>query len=56
MNDISKYNINVVTNKNYIRKKDIEDLSGDPSKLKGLINYNFKYKIEDTLQWMYKNG
>ncbi|MBH21729.1 MAG: epimerase [Rhodobiaceae bacterium] len=55
MNHISKHNIKVVMNKNFIRKSDIDDLSGDPSKLQSTINYSFKYKIQETLRWMYEN-
>lgn len=53
MDDISNFKMNVRVNKKFIRENDITDLSGDPSKLKMLINYPFCFDIENTLHSIY---
>lgn len=40
--------------KKYIRENDVQFISGNPTKMHGLINYKFKYKLENTLELMLK--
>ena len=55
MNEISGNTLKVYTSEKYSRSNEIKDLSGDCVKLNDLINYTFKYNIEDTLKHMYEN-
>jgi nucleoside-diphosphate-sugar epimerase len=51
--DMSKHNIEVKTNPKFVRKNEIVDLKGDPSKLfRFLGTDDFSYSINDTLYSM----
>ncbi|WOE69448.1 GDP-mannose 4,6-dehydratase [Hydrogenimonas thermophila] len=55
MNEIAGYSIKVSINPAFVRKNEIKRLSGDEKKILSITNYKFKYKIRDTLEWMYKH-
>jgi len=55
MNEIAQYKINVKVNPEFIRKDEIEVLTGSSDRLNKLIG-NIKYKkLEETLKEMYEN-
>tara|TARA_B100000242_G_scaffold293237_1_gene270724 strand:+ start:11845 stop:12708 length:864 start_codon:yes stop_codon:yes gene_type:complete len=53
MNDISKREIRVEVNQLYVRKNEINDLYGNPDKLREVISFESKFTIDDTLKWMF---
>ena len=55
MNGISGVNMNVISSKEFSRDGEIKDLSGNTTLLEGIVDYCFKYDLQDTLKYMYDN-
>lgn len=53
LDEISGRTLSVKTNPMFSRSNEVKDLSGDPRKLMSMVDYSFRYQIEDTLRWMY---
>lgn len=55
MNEISGSSMNVITKEKFVRKNEIDNLTGSNEKLRASIQLDFKYSINDTLRWMYSS-
>jgi GDP-6-deoxy-D-talose 4-dehydrogenase len=55
LNSLAGYKINVKIDNDLIRNNEINDLKGSNVLLKSLIDYRFKYSIEQTLSEMFNN-
>ncbi len=55
MNEISGFNMEVVSSEEFCRVGEIRDLSGDDSILRGVVDYSFTHQLQDTLEHMYYN-
>lgn len=53
MDVIAGYEIGVRVNPIFVRDNEIGILKGSVERLEHLVNYDFKYSIQDTLKWMY---
>jgi nucleoside-diphosphate-sugar epimerase len=47
-----EYKPKIKVDKKFVRKNDIDNLSGSPARLHNLIDYEFKFSITNTLNWM----
>lgn len=56
MSSMSELKIEVVQNAELIRANDISHVCGDNSLLNKAIDFKWKYEIEDTLLWMFKEA
>ena len=54
MKSITGKDMDVDFNPAFARPNDISVLSGSPNKLKNSIDFENKYSIKDTLEWMYE--
>tara|TARA_B110000211_G_C14065327_1_gene547420 strand:- start:1185 stop:2042 length:858 start_codon:yes stop_codon:yes gene_type:complete len=53
MDNIAGYKMEIRVNPDFVRKNEISQLSGDPTKLISLGGLAPRYTIQDTLEWMY---
>ena len=53
LNNLSGYEIDVRLNQEFVRENEVWDLSGSITNLSSLIDLNFHYSIEETLEWMF---
>lgn len=52
---LTGHNINIKINERLIRKKDVNNITGDPRKMYSIIGKHSFYKLEDTIQFMLLN-
>ncbi|MBF91197.1 MAG: GDP-mannose 4,6 dehydratase [Rickettsiales bacterium] len=53
--EITKHDIEVKVNPEFVREKEIKVLRGSREKLDSVIGYERRYKIRETLEWMLQN-
>jgi len=51
---ICGYRVTIYNDEKFVRKNEIKILSGSIDRLRKFTGYDFKYSIEDTLNWMLK--
>ncbi len=52
---LTGHNINIKINERLIRKKDVNNIVGDPRKMYSIIGKHSFFKLEDTIQFMLRN-